>query len=123
MRPPAVRRRGRRVPTERAGRGVARRPRRATPSQPTEPAGDRPTRAYTARPVRLSRVMRATAWGIVAIGAAAPLARKRVKAPPVAVQAVAYAAPLGLCVAVRRSRRRDAAVCALQMWAYIAAYK
>jgi hypothetical protein len=67
--------------------------------------------------------MRATAWGIVAIGAAAPLVRKRVKAPPLAVQAVAYAAPLGLSIAVRRSRRRDIAVCALQMWAYVAAYK
>jgi membrane-associated phospholipid phosphatase len=67
--------------------------------------------------------MRATAWGVVAIGVAAPLVRKRVKAPPLAVQAVAYAAPLGLCVAVRRSRKRDAAVCALQMWAYLAAYK
>jgi membrane-associated phospholipid phosphatase len=67
--------------------------------------------------------MRATAWGVVAIGVAAPLVRKRVKAPPLAVQAVAYAAPLGLSVAVRRSRKRDAAVCALQMWAYVAAYK
>jgi membrane-associated phospholipid phosphatase len=67
--------------------------------------------------------MRATAWGVVAIGVAAPLVRKRVNAPPLAVQAVAYAAPLGLCVAVRRSRKRDAAVCALQMWAYLAAYK
>jgi membrane-associated phospholipid phosphatase len=67
--------------------------------------------------------MRATAWGIVAIGVAAPLVRKRVNAPPLVVQAVAYAAPLGLCVAVRRSRKRDAAVCALQMWAYVAAYK
>jgi membrane-associated phospholipid phosphatase len=57
------------------------------------------------------------------MGVAAPLVRKRVKAPPLAVQAVAYAAPLGLCVAVRRSRTRDAAVCALQMWAYVAAYK
>jgi membrane-associated phospholipid phosphatase len=67
--------------------------------------------------------MRATAWGVVAIGVAAPVARKRVSAPPLVVQAVAYAAPLGLCVAVRRSRKRDAAVCALQMWAYVAAYK
>jgi hypothetical protein len=67
--------------------------------------------------------MRATAWGLVAVGVAAPLVRKRVKAPPLAVQAVAYGAPLGLCVAVRRSRTRDAAVCALQMWAYVAAYK
>jgi membrane-associated phospholipid phosphatase len=54
---------------------------------------------------------------------AAPLVRKRVKAPPIAVQAVAFAAPLGLCVAVRRSRTRDLAACALQMWAYVAAYK
>jgi membrane-associated phospholipid phosphatase len=67
--------------------------------------------------------MRATAWGIVAIGTAAPLVRKRVSAPPALVQAVAYTAPVALCVAVRRSRTRDAAVCALQMWAYVAAYK
>jgi hypothetical protein len=67
--------------------------------------------------------MRATAWGIVAAGVAAPLVRKRAKAPPLALQALAFAAPVGLCVAVRRSRRRDVAVCALQMWAYLAAYK
>jgi membrane-associated phospholipid phosphatase len=46
-----------------------------------------------------------------------------VNAPPAAVQAVAYAAPLGLCIATPRTRKRDAAVCALQMWAYVAAYK
>jgi hypothetical protein len=67
--------------------------------------------------------MRATAWGIVAVGVAAPLVRKRVQVPPLAMQTLAFAAPLGLCVAVRRSRRRDVAVCALQMWAYLAAYK
>ena len=39
------------------------------------------------------------------------------------MQAVAFAAPLGLAVAMRRSRVRDVAVCALQMWAYVAAYK
>jgi membrane-associated phospholipid phosphatase len=54
---------------------------------------------------------------------AAPLVRRRVKAPPIVTQAVAFAAPFGLCVAMRRSRRRDVAVCALQMWAYLAAYK
>jgi hypothetical protein len=32
-------------------------------------------------------------------------------------------APLALCVAVRRSKARDVAVCALNMWAYIAAYE
>ncbi|HEY3828304.1 MAG TPA: phosphatase PAP2 family protein [Solirubrobacteraceae bacterium] len=67
--------------------------------------------------------MRATAWGVVAAGVLAPLVRKRVKAPPLAMQAAAFAAPVGLAVAVRRSRARDVAVCSLQMWAYLAAYK
>jgi membrane-associated phospholipid phosphatase len=60
---------------------------------------------------------------MVAAGVAAPLLRKRVGVRPVIVQSVAYAAPIGLCVAVRRSPRRDVAMCALQMWAYLAAYK
>jgi membrane-associated phospholipid phosphatase len=73
--------------------------------------------------VRLSKAIRATAWGIVAAGVAAPLLRKRISAPPLFTQAVAFGAPVGLCVAMRRSPRRDVAVCALQMWAYLAAYK
>jgi membrane-associated phospholipid phosphatase len=60
---------------------------------------------------------------MVVAGVAAPLVRKRVNAPPLLVQSVAFGAPLGLCVAVRRSRKRDVATCALQMWAYLAAYK
>ena len=60
---------------------------------------------------------------MVAAGVAAPLLRKRVAAPPVVMQTVAFAAPVGLAIAVRRSPRRDVAVCALQMWAYLAAYK
>jgi len=67
--------------------------------------------------------IRAAAWGVVAAGVAAPLVRKRVRAPAIVPQTIAFAAPLGLCVAVRRSRARDVAVCALQMWAYVAAYK
>jgi membrane-associated phospholipid phosphatase len=59
----------------------------------------------------------------VAAGVVAPLVRKRVKAPAVVMQTIAFAGPVGLCVAVRRSRTRDVAVCALQMWAYLAAYK
>jgi membrane-associated phospholipid phosphatase len=66
--------------------------------------------------------MRATAWAVVAAGAAAPLLRKRVRRP-LTMQAVAFCAPIALSVAVRRSPRRDVAVCALQMWAYVAAYK
>ncbi len=60
---------------------------------------------------------------MVAAGVAAPLARKRVSAPAVVLQGVAFAAPLGLSVAMRPSRKRDVAVCTLQMWAYLAAYK
>jgi hypothetical protein len=53
----------------------------------------------------------------------APLLRKRLPTPPIVAQTVAFAAPIGLCVAVPRSRARDVAVCSLQMWAYLAAYK
>jgi membrane-associated phospholipid phosphatase len=60
---------------------------------------------------------------MVAAGVAAPLMRKRAKTSPVILQGVAFAAPVGLCVAMRRSRTRDVAVCTLQMWAYVAAYK
>jgi hypothetical protein len=60
---------------------------------------------------------------VVAAGVAAPLLRKRLTVAPLAAQTVAFAAPLGLSVAMRRSPRRDVAVCCLQMWAYVAAYK
>jgi len=73
--------------------------------------------------VRRASAIRATAWGLVGAGAAAPLIRKHTSAPPIIAQTVAFAAPLGLCVAMRRSRARDVAACALQMWAYVAAYK
>ncbi len=73
--------------------------------------------------MRLSKAIRATAWGVVAAGIAAPLLRKRLPLPPVVMQSVAFAAPVGLSVAARRTPRRDVAVCVLQMWAYLAAYK
>ncbi len=60
---------------------------------------------------------------MVVAGIAAPLIRRRVSVHPVVLQTVAYGAPLGLSVAMPRTRGRDVAVCALQMWAYIAAYK
>jgi membrane-associated phospholipid phosphatase len=43
--------------------------------------------------------------------------------PAPAVLGTAGLAPLALCVVVRRGLARDAAVCALNMWAYIAAYE
>ncbi len=56
-------------------------------------------------------------------GAAAPLVRRRRPLPRPVVLASAAAAPVALCVAVPRTRARDVATCALQMWAYIAAYE
>ncbi len=58
-------------------------------------------------------------------GIAAPVARKRLKRTRARIvcQAVAFAGPLGLSVATRRSSARDLGVCGLQMWAYVAAYK
>ena len=73
--------------------------------------------------MRLSSAIRAAAWAAVVAGVAAPLLRRRIAAPPLVTQTIAFAAPVGLCVAVRRSRTRDVATCALQMWAYLAAYK
>lgn len=70
-----------------------------------------------------SRAIKTTAWAVVAAGVAAPVVRKRVKAPPLLLQSIAFGAPLGLSVAMRRSRARDVAVCGLQMWAYVSAYK
>jgi hypothetical protein len=54
---------------------------------------------------------------------AAPAVRRRAKLPPRAVLGLAYSAPVALSVAVPRSRARDVAVCALNMWAYVAAYE
>jgi membrane-associated phospholipid phosphatase len=73
--------------------------------------------------MRPSSALRAAAWGVVVVGVAVPLARRRLRIPPPVVTASAAAAPVALSVAVRRSRSRDAAVCALQMWAYIATYQ
>ncbi len=73
--------------------------------------------------MRPSSALRAAAWGVVVVGVAVPLARRRLRIPPPVVTASAAAAPVALSVAVRRSRGRDMAVCALQMWAYIATYQ
>src|SRR5437660_2250856 len=67
--------------------------------------------------------MRAVAWGVVVAGAAAPAARRRLRLPKAGVAVAAYAAPVGLCVAVRRSRARDVVTVMLHMWAYIAMYE
>jgi len=69
------------------------------------------------------RHLRAAAWGVVVLGAAAPLIRRRARLKPPVVAVAAYAAPVALCVATRRTRARDVGTCLLHMWAYIAMYE
>ena len=71
----------------------------------------------------MGRPLRLLAWGAVAAGVALPLARRRLRLPAAATAAVVTAAPLGLCVATRRTGKRDVALYALHMWAYIVAHE
>jgi membrane-associated phospholipid phosphatase len=79
--------------------------------------------SYTARALRKSKAIRGAAWAVVAAGVAAPLVRRRMRLPKPAVLATAAAAPVAICVALPRTRARDVTACALQMWAYLAAYE
>jgi membrane-associated phospholipid phosphatase len=67
--------------------------------------------------------MKGVAWGAVAVGVAAPLVRRRLRLKPPVVAGLAATAPFALCVVVHRSRKRDVAVCVLQMWAYLSLYE
>jgi len=73
--------------------------------------------------LRKSQAIRGAAWAVVAAGVAAPLVRRRLNLPKPVVLATAAAAPVAVCVATPRTRARDVAACALQMWAYLAAYE
>ncbi|MGI8506673.1 MAG: phosphatase PAP2 family protein [Solirubrobacteraceae bacterium] len=57
------------------------------------------------------------------MGVAAPILRRRVTLPPGGVMLSAALAPPALAVAVPRTLKRDMAVGALNMWAYLAAYE
>ncbi len=74
-------------------------------------------------PLRARRPIKATAWVLVAAGVALPVLRRRLKIPPAVVLGGAGLTPAALCVAVPRSKVRDAGVCVLNMWAYLAAYE
>jgi membrane-associated phospholipid phosphatase len=67
--------------------------------------------------------LRLIALGAVAAGVALPLARRRLGLHPAATAIAAAGAPVGVAVAVPRSRKRDVAVYALQMWAYIVVHE
>src|SRR3954447_5803741 len=49
--------------------------------------------SYTARAVRGLSAIRVAAWGVVAVGAAVPLVRRRLRLPPPVVTATAAAPP------------------------------
>jgi membrane-associated phospholipid phosphatase len=57
------------------------------------------------------------------VGAAAPLVRHRFRLPKPVTSILAWQAPVALAVAIPRSRARDAALYAMQMWAYYAHYE
>jgi hypothetical protein len=65
------------------------------------------------------RALRWAALGAVCAGITVPLMRRRLRLPPAVTAAAVAAAPFGLAIAVPRSRKRDAAIYALQMWAFI----
>jgi hypothetical protein len=69
------------------------------------------------------RTLRAAAAVALAAGIAAPLVRRRLELRPPVVLATSAAAPFALCLLIPRSRKRDVAVCVLQMWAYFAGYE
>ena len=73
--------------------------------------------------MRLPTVIRGVAATALALGVAAPLARRRFTLAPPVVTITAAAAPFALCVLVPRDKTRDAVVCVLQMWAYVATYQ
>ncbi len=87
------------------------------------PGGRLTGRFLYSRDLRVSRAIRAGALALVAVGVAAPLLRRRVRLPPAGVLAAAGLAVPALAVAVPRTRVRDAALCILNMWAYVAAYE
>jgi len=70
-------------------------------------------------PALPGRALRLLAFAAVAGGVALPLARRRLGLHPIVSALSAAAAPVGVVVAVPRSRKRDAVVYGLQMWAYI----
>ena len=88
------------------------------------PRGSRGARSptYTGAALRSSRALRTLAWGAVAVGVAAPLARHRLALRVPVVSVLSFSAPVALAVAVPRTRARDAGIYALQMWAYYAHY-
>lgn len=71
----------------------------------------------------MATLVRTAARAVLAAGVAAPVLRRRLGLPAPVTIAASYAAPVAGAVLWPRSRRRDIALCLLQMHAYVAAYK
>jgi membrane-associated phospholipid phosphatase len=66
---------------------------------------------------------RRLALAAAAVGALAPLVRRRLRLPRPVTSVLVWQAPLAISLAVPRTRARDVVVYALQMWAYLAHYE
>jgi membrane-associated phospholipid phosphatase len=69
------------------------------------------------------RRRRSLALAAVAIGAAAPLVRRRLRLPKPVTSVLAWQAPVALALAFPRTKLRDAGIYTLQMTAYLAHYE
>jgi membrane-associated phospholipid phosphatase len=67
--------------------------------------------------------VRAGAVGAIGAAAAVPLLRRRLRIPTTVTVAATAAGPLALAVLQPRSKRRDVALFALQMWAFTVAHE
>jgi len=67
----------------------------------------------------LRHAVRAGAVGLVGAAFAVPLLRKRLRIPPPVTIGACAAGPLALAVLYPRSKKRDVALYAMQMWAFI----
>lgn len=98
-------------------------PPRYRSNPPLNPPAPHHGHSYTAGHLRARSGIRVTALALAAAGVALPAVRRRLRVPAPVVLGGAGLAPVALCVAVPRSRARSVAICALQMWAYLAAYE
>jgi len=71
----------------------------------------------------LRLAVRAGAAGIVGVAFAVPLLRRRLRIPPQVTVAACAGGPLALAVLYPRSKKRDVALYALQMWAFTMAHE
>lgn len=67
--------------------------------------------------------MRAGAFGVVGAAFAVPLLRRRLRIPPPLTVAACAGGPLALAVLYPRSKKRDVALFAMQMWAFTMAHE